>query len=85
MSSVHRSQLEWRCRLGMRELDVVLMRYMKHEYDAAGQAEKESFEALLSMQDPEILDLLTGRIVAEDGGLRDVIERVLANSRSEDI
>ncbi len=68
----------------MRELDVVLMRYMKHDYDAAEPAEKASFETLLSLQDPEILDLLTGRIIAEDAGLRHIIERILANSRSED-
>jgi len=80
-----RQRVVWRCRRGMRELDVVLMRYMERDYDAAGQAEKESFETLLSLQDPEILDLFTGRIVAEDEGLRHVIERILANSRSEDI
>ncbi len=69
----------------MRELDVVLMRYMECDYDAAGQAEKASFETLLSLQDPEILDLLTGRHVTEDAGLRHVVKRILANSRSEDI
>ena len=69
----------------MRELDVVLMRYMERNYDAAGQAEKGSFETLLSLQDPEILDLLTGRLIAEDESLHYVIERILANSRSEDL
>ncbi len=78
----HRSKLQWRCRRGMRELDVVLMRYMEKEYDTAGNAEKASFEILLSLQDPEIHDLLTGRIVAEDASLRDVIERILAKSGS---
>jgi len=69
----------------MRELDVVLMRYVERDYDAADQSEKDSFESLLSLQDPEILDLLTGRIVAEDDGLRHVIKRILANSRPEDL
>ncbi len=84
MSSPHRSQLEWRCRRGMRELDVVLMRYMECDFDIARESEKASFETLLSLQDPEILDLLTGRLVTEDTCLRHVIERILANSRSED-
>jgi antitoxin CptB len=69
----------------MRELDVILMRYMQSDYDAADQDEKASFETLLSLQDPEILDLLTGRIVADDDGLRHVIERILTNSRPESI
>jgi len=85
MSSTHRAQLVWQCRRGMRELDVILMRYMQKDYDAADQGEKTSFEALLSLQDPEILDLLTGRIVADDDGLRHIIERILANSRPENI
>ena len=68
----------------MRELDIVLMRYMRRSFDHAAQAEKDAFEALLSLQDPEILDLLTGRLIAENAGLRHVIERLLANSRSED-
>jgi len=69
----------------MRELDVVLMRYLERNFDAADQDEKDSFESLLSLQDPEILDLLTGRIIAEDDGLCHVVERILANSRSEDL
>jgi antitoxin CptB len=81
----HRSQIEWHCRRGMLELDVVLMRYLERDFDAADQDEKDTFETLLSLQDPEILDLLTGRIVAEDDGLRHVIKRILANSRSEDL
>ena len=85
MSSTHRARLEWHCRRGMRELDVVLMRYFERDYDAADADERAAFEKLLSLQDPEILDLLTGRIVAEDRGLRHVVERVLANSRPEDL
>jgi antitoxin CptB len=67
----------------MLELDVVLMRYLDRDFDTAGQDEKDAFEMLLSLQDPEILDLLTGRIVAEDEGLCHVVQRILANSRSE--
>ena len=82
---VSRSQLEWHCRRGMRELDVLLMRYVEQHYDAADEGERAAFETLLSLQDPEILDLLTGRIVAKDVALNHVIQRLLANARSEDI
>jgi succinate dehydrogenase flavin-adding protein (antitoxin of CptAB toxin-antitoxin module) len=68
----------------MRELDVVLMRYLELNYDDAEKAEQKSFETLLSLQDPEILDLLTGRVVVEDAGLHHVIKRILATSRSAD-
>lgn len=72
-----RHQLRWRCRRGMRELDVLLMRYMDREYASAGIGEKAAFVQLLNLQDPEILALLTGRQVADDRGLRHVIQRLL--------
>lgn len=80
-----RAQLEWHCRRGMRELDVLLMRYVEHGYDAADAAEQAAFEKLLSLQDPEILDLLTGRIVADDPALNAIVQRLLAHARSADI
>ena len=61
----------------MRELDVLLMRYMDEEYAGAGGSEQAAFVRLLSLQDPEILALLTGREVADDGDLRHVVKRLL--------
>ncbi|MBL8201947.1 MAG: succinate dehydrogenase assembly factor 2 [Chromatiales bacterium] len=65
----------------MRELDVLLLRYLEREFPAAAPAAQAAFEALLSAQDPEIVDLLAGRIVAQDASLNDVIQRLLAQSR----
>jgi succinate dehydrogenase flavin-adding protein (antitoxin of CptAB toxin-antitoxin module) len=64
----------------MRELDVLLMRYMQRDFDAAPVAEQQGFEALLSLQDPEILDLLTGRITAQDRHVQHVVERLLSDA-----
>ncbi len=63
----------------MRELDVLLMRYMDRDYERADAAEQAAFETLLDFQDPEILDLLTGRLTAQDVRLQDVVERLLSN------
>jgi succinate dehydrogenase flavin-adding protein (antitoxin of CptAB toxin-antitoxin module) len=65
----------------MRELDVLLLRYLEREFPAATPPVQAAFEQLLSAQDPEIVDLLAGRIVAEDAFLNDVIQRLLAQSR----
>ena len=65
----------------MRELDVLLLRYLEREFPAAAPAAQAAFETLLSAQDPEIVDLLAGRTVAEDASLNDVIQRLLAQSR----
>ena len=60
---------------------MLLLRYLDREFSAATPAGQNAFEALLSAQDPEILDLLAGRIVPEDPALNDVIQRLLAHSR----
>lgn len=75
-------QLRWRCRRGLRELDVLLIRFLDHDFAAAGDSERRAFECLLSRPDPEILDLLTGRARAEDVALRHVIRRLLRTDRT---
>jgi antitoxin CptB len=79
VNSTNLSALRWRCRRGMLELDVLLMRYMDRDYDDAGPDLQAAFEDLLSLQDPEILALLTGRAVAEDASLRNVVQRLLTH------
>ena len=80
MDSANRAKLAWRCRRGMRELDMVLMRYLERDFDAAEVAEQASFELLLSLQDPDIYDLLTGRITADDPGVQHVVERLSSDA-----
>ncbi len=45
----------------MRELDVVLCRYLDHHYGDAPASRQAAFEALLELSDPELFDLLRGR------------------------
>ena len=70
-------QLRWRCRRGMRELDVLLLRWLDEDFPLAPDAERRAFEQLLSWQDPDIVDLLAGRVSTDDPGLRHVVERLL--------
>lgn len=69
--------LRWRCRRGMRELDLLLLRYLDRDYPSARPAERQAFVTLLSCQDPDILALLTGRTMAEDPALAHVVQRLL--------
>jgi antitoxin CptB len=45
----------------MRELDLVLTRFLDERYGALSAQEQESFATLLERQDPDLLDWLTGR------------------------
>ena len=60
------SRLRWLCRRGMKELDVVLVRYLDHGYLSASNAEQAQFRALLELPDPDLYNLLLGRDAVSD-------------------
>ena len=53
----------------MKELDVVMGRYLEQHYASASRAEQVRFKALLDMPDPELYDLLLGRSTTTDAEL----------------
>lgn len=74
MGQAELGRLRWRCRRGMRELDVLLLRYLARDWPAAGAAERIAFTALLERQDPEINALLHGRMEPQGEALASVLE-----------
>jgi antitoxin CptB len=75
-------RLRWHCRRGMKELDVLLERYVNERYGDAFPDEQAAFESLLEAQDPVIyaycmgqepppphLAALIGRITGGPAGL----------------
>ncbi len=77
MGDPEMARLRWRCRRGMRELDMLLLGYVDDTYPQAGPAEQAAFRRLLTTPDPEILALLTGRERTDDEHLAHIIERLL--------
>lgn len=60
----------------MKELDVLLARYLEHDYPQAARPEREAFARLLDLQDPELFGYLLGGVPAPDDALRHVISRI---------
>jgi len=54
-------QLRWRTRRGLRELDLMLQRYLSEHYPTASAADQKAFVQLLEQSDADILDWLLGR------------------------
>jgi antitoxin CptB len=67
------ARLRWKCRRGMKELDVVLERYFDHRYSHADENEKRAFTQLLELQDPVIFGYLMGRATPGDPSIANVI------------
>ena len=68
--------LRWRCRRGMKELDVLLTRYLDRDYYKVPLPQRQAFESLLDMADPDILDFILGRKHPENRELSLVIARL---------
>ncbi len=66
--------LRWRCRRGMRELDVVFERYLDQRYPQAPLAEQQAFVKLLGIEDPLIYGWLTGRGTPDDPELKSIVQ-----------
>jgi antitoxin CptB len=75
------SRLRWRCRRGMRELDVLLERYVQQRYPSAPAAEQHAFEALLDLPDPRLLALIMRREIPADPEWAHVIARLTDSHR----
>lgn len=52
------SRYKLRCRRGMKELDFVLDRYLKHYFPHADAEELQCFDELLELQDPILFGII---------------------------
>mgnify|MGYP006422369165 CR=1 FL=1 len=64
----------------MKELDVLLSRYLDAVYPQADAADQRGFERLLGYQDPEVYAFLTGRAQVEDAEIDRVVQRIRRDS-----
>jgi antitoxin CptB len=60
----------------MKELDLLLLRYLDLDYPRASVTERAAFERILELQDPEIFGYLVGRDVPPEDSLRHVLARI---------
>ena len=71
-----KSKLRWRCRRGMKELDILLLRYLECYYDNASPREQGIFAEILELQDPQLYAFITGRERPPDGAFADVVRKL---------
>ena len=73
--------LRWRCRRGMRELDLLLIGFLDARYAAASPEEQEAFAQLLDLPDPEIARYLLGHEQPPDISQRELVQHIAACRR----
>jgi antitoxin CptB len=70
------ARLRWHCRRGMRELDVLLTRYLERTYASTSPDERAAFVQLLDLPDPDLFGYLVGRTIPGEAIQRDIIARI---------
>jgi len=73
-------RLRWRCRRGIRELDVLLTAYIDTRYAGASEAHQEAFRALLEQENSLIYAYCLRREAPPGAALRAVVAAITANS-----
>ena len=54
------ARLRWRCRRGMKELDLLLACWLEQRWAGADDERRRDFEWLLEQPDPDLADWLLG-------------------------
>ncbi len=75
-------KLRWRCRRGMKELDLLTLGYLERYYLTASAEERQAFAELLELQDPLLMSYMVGREIPADAVTARVVGvmRTLLNS-----
>ena len=74
--SEKKSRILWRCRRGIKEMDIVLQDFIKNSYDELNNENKSAFSKLLEEQDLDILNWVLGKDKPEDKTLIEIIKKI---------
>ena len=68
-----RSKLIWRCRRGIREMDILFQEFIERSYDNLTEEEKASFDKLLDEPDLDILNWILGKSAPQSDELMHIV------------
>ena len=75
-STANEKRLRWRCRRGMKELDVMLSRFLDDGYCGLSQHEQSHFNDLLDESDMDLFMWLTGRSEPQRKSFRSLVRSI---------
>jgi antitoxin CptB len=79
--NIELARLQWACRRGMLELDLILEPYMQKRFRQADEAEQKAFIELLNCHDQELFDWLVKRQPASSPQLQAMVNILLADAK----
>jgi antitoxin CptB len=77
---LHPGKIRWKCRRGMLELDMILLRFVDKHYLALSPLQQQQFSDLLNAPDPVLYNWLLGYSVPEDKEQLSMIDLIRCSS-----
>ncbi len=77
-----RSRLLWRCRRGIREMDIVLQTFLNESYDSLSDVDQNTFSKLLDEADLDILNWIMGKDKPDSDELMHLITLIRDSRRT---
>ena len=71
--------MRWRCRRGMLELDIVLLRFMDIHYEQLDEQQRELFEVLLTYPDHDLWNMISRNTGVPDEAFRPILRFLQEN------
>ena len=68
--------LQWRCRRGLKELDVLIQPFLHNAFRGLSVSEKAAFTRLMACEDMDLLDWLLHQATPIDPELEQLVERI---------
>ncbi|RRQ24310.1 succinate dehydrogenase assembly factor 2 family protein [Guyparkeria sp. SCN-R1] len=79
-----RARLRWRCRRGLRELDLLLGPFAERQLPVLAPDELDTLDRLLTAADQDLQSWFLGRERPSDDSLADLVERIRQQARSSE-
>ena len=76
LNEVAIKRLRWKCRRGMKELDVLFERYLFNHLPEADSAMQSAFVELVDTEDPVIIDYLSGKSLPPNPLITDILQKM---------
>jgi antitoxin CptB len=79
-AAIERRRLAWRCRRGMKELDVLLARFARTGLLRSSTAQRRVLATLLELPDPTLAAYLIGHERPHDPALARLVRRIIRDA-----
>ncbi len=77
---VRLERARWRCRRGMKELDVLLERFASRAFDRLDDGELDELERLLGQPDQDILEWIASATTTPPSGMRRIVALIRSHA-----